>query len=309
MVIERVDTQDCRNVHFRITDWCNFKCSYCIQGLERQPDHLETTEYYVKEAEKLRRVLDAIDELFPVAKEQIELIGGEISGLDLKEITKPLIGKRPERINYFHLVTNMTWYKNLLDYANWLDEQGIKLRILASLHEEFMKPEVYFERLFYLKEHLPPKASINCTFVVHDDNIEIAELFQNTVKDAFPCYAINAKRERQRDIRNNKEVPPYVTEKTLNWIDEHYHNVKYGNEFKVDGINLTNRTELTNPCKGLLDTIGMKCTNRNRVVRYDPIKGLRFGCGVTDDDFKDIICPRKCSLCSAVKIVSNNKEE
>lgn len=308
--IERVK-QNVRYVHYRLTNWCNFKCDYCVQGLERQDDHLESTEYFVKASKRLAATLDYLQDYYPLPEEDIELIGGEISTLDLIAISKPLVERCTTTKKTFQIVTNMTGYKNVVDFSNYLGEKGIRLRILCSLHEQFMKPSVFWERFDYMKANKHKLSVIKPTFVVHDDNIDYAEDFLKECESRKGiAYAINIKREREGDARHGRTRPPYATDKTVNWLTENYSGESDGDNVIVNDTYTTSRRSLTNKYGGRIDTIGMLCVDRHKVVRFNPIEGLKYGCGYGCDKYmcKDIICPQECSLCSAAKVIEVSED-
>lgn len=311
--IERIK-YEVRYVHYSLTTYCNFKCSYCVQGLERQDDELQDNDYYVRASRRLSHHLDYLQEIYPMPAEEIELIGGEISTLNLVEIVKPLLESgRP--VTIIQIVSNMTGYKNLLELAKYLKTKNVNMRMLCSWHEEFMSKKAFWERVDYLRENNPGNMFIKPTFVVHDENTEEASDFMKEAKSRTTrpnsktplAFAINIKREREGDARNGRTKPPYATEIANKWLDENYDDSRDGDNVIVNGTQEISRRTLTNKYGGRIDTIGMICKDRHKVVRFSPERGLRFSCGLTGDDCHDIVCPQVCSLCSVSTVERENK--
>ena len=110
-------------IKWRMTEMCNADCSYCI----RKNRHVGVISERLKEqnrrlcevAKEISRMIDSTD--FHNVK--IDLIGGEVSILDLEKICGNFTAGKIKRINLTtNLLKPVDYYKNL---CNLLHSKGI----------------------------------------------------------------------------------------------------------------------------------------------------------------------------------------
>ena len=306
---------------YRLTNWCNYRCSYCVQGNKVHDDcpKLESTEYYVNDAKLCRRFLDELNEDFPVPFEKITLIGGEVGLIDLKEVVKEII---TDRLAILNITTNLSVIRNFIEVYKVVSDYNkehntnIKVNVSASFHEEFASLDKFIANYKELDkasvEICGRKDSIGLEMVVHDDNLDIAkEFLKRCDEENVKRCCINIKRDRLSVIMKGETEGSPVTEKTVKWIEENYNTrggsrtsqyyAKYddGSEGTISRLDLVNCNT-----SGLAEGFtGWICKDRHRMVRKDE-HGFRFSCGnVCGRNPKDIICPQKyCSLCGYVHL-------
>jgi len=116
-----------------MTDWCNYRCSYCHTDHENQK--LEKTEYYIEKAEQIKNKLNKDDKYLMFLK------GSEVSFLDLEKILHTFDDYKVR----FCITTNLS---NKLDYyANLINNFNMKL--VASYHEQ-SDPQDFIAKMAYL---------------------------------------------------------------------------------------------------------------------------------------------------------------
>lgn len=136
-------------IEWYMTDWCNYRCSYCRTNHENQK--LEKTEYYIEKAEQIKNKLNKDD------KYLIYLKGGEVSFLDLEKILHTFDGYKVR----FGITTNLS---NKLDYyANLINNFNIKL--VASYHEQ-SDPQDFIAKMAYLSYIQKKKEYATASFIM-----------------------------------------------------------------------------------------------------------------------------------------------
>ena len=103
-------------IKWRMTEMCNADCSYCIRKSRHVgviPERLKEQDGRLCEvAKEISRMIDSTD--FHNVK--IDLIGGEVSILDLEKICGNFTAGKIKRINLTtNLLKPVEYYKNLCD--------------------------------------------------------------------------------------------------------------------------------------------------------------------------------------------------
>lgn len=192
-----IDAYGCGNKSFvikwRLTDKCNFRCSYCLRSF-----YQEKREFTVKEktlcktAEEITKMLNNIDH---IKEAKINLIGGEPSILNLEKILSHLI-KNNTKVNRMNLTTNLSKpAKYYISLYNYLKKNNIILTITASYHNEFMKMNDYFRKLDEIIDKTNKK-HISCEIVSTDDNQDLIKIFYKKCNDGNYDYKI------EKDVRD-----------------------------------------------------------------------------------------------------------
>jgi hypothetical protein len=172
-------------IKWRITEMCNANCSYCIRKnkhVDVIPEKLDFQQKRLCEvAEQISRFLNGTD----FNKVKIDLIGGEVSIFDLKEICSHLTTDKIWRIN---LTTNLlkpaSYYSELCDY---LHSRGTKCTAVASFHYEFQTIDKYFEKITVLKDKLD---ILGCELVSNKDNQELCKEFIKRCEELHVDYMV-----------------------------------------------------------------------------------------------------------------------
>lgn len=295
------------NIKWRLTDCCNYNCSYCIRK-----DKLDNIKN-IKSDQKL--IEDTIPEIARLILEsnkttRIELIGGEVSILDLETILLNLFKSTNNLIKRINITSNfsrdVSYYNNLIDICT---NYGVELFMTFSWHKEYTQLNSFIDKLKLL-----------------------------TISDF-----ISVKVEMVNTLDNKKDVNDFIEICSLNNIDYSVDadvNVKVANnlitttnERKKPGYIITkddNTIETCNSIRELVKKYGIYETNKIMLkdyyctLDYNYVyvdKNLHIGynkwankCKIPEpiSDFhllkEPIICPKGCSLCGHMS-VSKNKEE
>lgn len=190
-----IDLDDCESsIKWRLTDCCNFKCSYCIRRSWARVD--QTINELKRDYETAIRVAPEINRLIeelPGKTVKLDLIGGEVTLLDLLTILKAITSSKLKRINITtNFSASFSYFRELIDL---LYSRGTILGITASCHLEFTNIDTYFEKLKRLNDECKGKVYIKGEIVSCQNNQDIIkEYIERCQKDGI-AYIID------RDMR------------------------------------------------------------------------------------------------------------
>lgn len=293
--------EDTREINVQLTRWCNYQCSYCIQG-----NHviyaLKDNKYYEDLAAGFREKLNEIDKQYPVPYEKFEVMGGEIGTLDLVPIVSKLIGPKTIRLN---ITTNLSGSVNTLnDVQDFCDSHNIEFFLICSFHEEFTTLDRFFEKVDALKAH---HVNVQTEFVLHDENHEVCKAYIEAAKaHNISNHKVNLKREQGSKYAAGERTKPYCTEKSVEFINTlglNTHKNVIRATFDDGSVEKLSREYFTNSnAKGTCDFNGtFYCKERSRMVRMSE-RGVWFACGGLE---QDMLCNKKtgCALCGNLHLV------
>ena len=130
-------------IKWRLTTWCNYRCSYCIQfwgEKEKKTDfgHLLDT------AKEVNRLIESAPR--PV---KLYLLGGEVTWYDLEKLVSAIPSKNLAKIAITTNFSNSSDY--YISFANYLRSRDVDLGLCCSLHKEYVKPSEYVKKVAAVK--------------------------------------------------------------------------------------------------------------------------------------------------------------
>lgn len=199
MVTQIIDLKKNKVIKWRLTDLCNYNCSYCIRkvfssNIKRNPEFLKKCE---SASPHIKRLADEIFENTgcPV---NLDLIGGEISLFNLDNIFNSIVTKNIVSVN---ITSNMSadekWYENAF---NLLKKNGIHLDVCGSFHPEMTNLKDYFAKI----EHLKDKIEIRCETVKTSVNPYVDE-FISKCKELGVNYKVECNLLDKSGLKNTTE--------------------------------------------------------------------------------------------------------
>lgn len=183
-------------IKWRLTDACNYGCSYCIRG----PQKVSVTEDVQKCSSAVpyvEQIINNLQQRFN-SKIKIDLIGGEVSLLNLVGLFDKF--STLENIEAVNITTNcsrdVNYYADLYYY---LKEKDVKFTMTASFHYEKTTLDAFFEKAQKLH-------ALNFDFKIETvqtaDNSYVAE-FIRQAQELNIYYMVDID-------RRNGETPPEV---------------------------------------------------------------------------------------------------
>lgn len=148
-------------IKWRLTTWCNYNCSYCVQSLVRKFDKTKKTEF--------DRLLTAAKDINTFLDEstrdvKILLIGGEVSWYNLETLIASIPSKKLKILSFSTNLSNSTEF--YISLANYLHSRDVTLDMVCSLHHEYVKPEAFIKKVLQIREAADMK-SIRLEMVVN----------------------------------------------------------------------------------------------------------------------------------------------
>ena len=191
------------HIHWEITKFCNYRCSYCFQAAGGHDN-----EYCSLEEAKT-----AIEHLVSANRSsyQFQILGGEpLSHPNVVEIVQMLDDRLGSRIENLRLLTNGSFKKGQLD-ALIKAASHFTMLMSISVHFEFVKPE----KLYSLIEEYSEKTNLEFGLMVHPEHFD-------TVKETFErLLQLREKHPFFVGVNLLREPPMFVT-RDSRYQEEHY---------------------------------------------------------------------------------------
>lgn len=187
---------DC-NIKWRMTNLCNYRCSYCIQDADGVlADIREAGKSQPGLAEINAKLLSAADTLnilmeqAPHTSFSLLLVGGEVSVLEIPSILRRLKSKKLKKL---HITTNLSASVSYYRAIREALPEDCVFRLECSWHEEYTSAEAFLEKV----KAASAFADVSVEAVSTADNGEkIDELIQHLQKTTFPWKIETDKRNK-----------------------------------------------------------------------------------------------------------------
>lgn len=300
-------------IKWRLTNVCNYKCSYCVRSKMRDSDNeLKTDEEILyNAAPEVARIINLKNK----PKVKLFLIGGEVTLLNLEKLLSNLISNLNN--NYIDVVSITTNLSKSVDYFislnNFLEKNNIKLQLTASWHSEFANFDLFFEKIEILSKikniilKLETVSTISTKsyvekFVTKCNELEVdyivdPDILEKDKTDLILCH----KRERKqfKVIFNDDSFDIIATQKELL--------AKYGdlesNAICVRGFycSLDNDYVYINKDMHVGFADSENIYDRIKCKSYTPLKTFTFKDNYT-------LCDKGCSMCGSMSVSRNGEE-
>ena len=294
-IIKDLTPNDC-NIKWRMTNFCNIHCSYCIRFRHR----VELNDVSVIEDEdKLCSIAKDISDLIDTTSftnVKLNLIGGEVSIFNLKKIISNITSSRIKVISLTsNCIRDTNYYSELADY---LHLRGIEFTVRFSCHYEFITLEKYFEKIEALKDKID---RLTCEIVSNRDNQELVKEFVKHCEESNVNYTCDA--DIRKQAKPAREHGLNISSKCINRNPRYKITFTDGTEqiFETRNQFITSKEiEGTKDLK-FIHTQGMYCTNSYNYIYidFDKVNGrssLESGCHemIPVKDFKFLEEPALC---------------
>lgn len=288
-------------IKWRLTDICNYHCSYCIRR-----DFIQSESNLIYD---FATCLDAADDVIRIAEElytinkkkvKIDLIGGEISLFkDLGILLNKLYESYP--IAKINITTNLSKPAEYFLKLNEIATSHNKvLSMTASFHYEYADLDTFIEKAKVLNEALGN--NFKCETVITNGNEQVEDFIKK-------CEEINCHYMCEEDLLDTSKR------------GEKIRNYKVGDRYLVifdDG------TEKTYPTRNevlkqfgkygvAINTKGMRCSRDNDYVYIE--KNMAIPCHnmIPIKNYRVSECPQdcrigECTLCGHMSIYPKESE-
>lgn len=292
-------------VKWRMTDICNYSCSYCVRAKTLEEYDAEKINAENEELKSVAQKINALLEKSDFKNIKIDLIGGEVTLLNLPLILDAI---STEKVKEYNITTN---FSQSAEYYIQLAKK-IPLSMTASLHEQNADLNVFFEKAKAVKEAGVLK-DFKCEAVSCAGNQDIIKIFEEKCKENGLEYIIDRDKngiEKTQKISSQREKNLYIAEFTDGTKKEFSSKAALLETF-ID----------TKFCKGRrVNTKGLVCTFSYNFIYIE--KGTVLGrtkedlrcCNRIPIDKFEIFPPAKCqidycSLCGFFSLYAPEDEE
>lgn len=158
-------------IKWRMTYACNYDCAYCIQRDARKKESrmrgiAADTEECAAAAGEVSRIIDELGERAERGV-QLEMIGGEVTLLDLDRILGLITSRYLKRVN---ITTNFSKGADyFISLHRKLEARGVELVLTMSLHTPQTSLEKFESEILKFKAGAPG-ATFKCEAVAYDDS-------------------------------------------------------------------------------------------------------------------------------------------
>ncbi|WP_298739782.1 hypothetical protein [uncultured Treponema sp.] len=196
-------------VKWRMTDICNYSCSYCSRAKTLKEYDAGKINAENEELKSVAQKINALLEKSGFKNIKIDLVGGEVTLLDLPLILDAI---STEKVKEYNITTN---FSQSAEYYIQLAKK-IPLSMTASLHEQHTDLNVFFEKARAVKEAGVLK-DFKCETVSCTGNQDIIKIFEEKCGENGLEYIIDRDKnniEKTQNISSRREKNLYIAEFT-----------------------------------------------------------------------------------------------
>lgn len=178
-------------IKWRLTEACNFHCSYCIRRtMVQKSQELQQAQKDWEICKKVLPEVNRIIEELPGEKVKIDLIGGEITLFPLNELISGLTSSKLSEINITtNLSASVNYFKQLIDYCA---SRKIKFSVTASYHAEFITLDTYITKMKELNEYISDYFILSGETVSLQDNQDIVQAYITRMNESGLTYMVDS---------------------------------------------------------------------------------------------------------------------
>ena len=131
-------------IKWRLTTWCNYRCSYCIQSWGEKEKKTDFS-HLLDTAKEVNRLIESAPR--PV---KLYLLGGEVTWYDLEKLVSEIPSKNLAKIAITTNFSNSSDY--YISFAKYLRSREVALGLCCSLHREYVNPGEYVKKVASVKK-------------------------------------------------------------------------------------------------------------------------------------------------------------
>ena len=190
-------------IKWRLTEACNYKCSYCIRRITRGRSK---DNYVFQDLSQLQRDwerckialphVNRIIEEFPGKTAKIDMLGGEVTLLPLAELIEGLSPK----VVHINITTNLSasvpYFKELIETC---EKRKIDLYITASFHYESATLDAYVAKMKVLNTYISDYFHIKGEIVSVKENQDLVQQFIEAMENNNLPYHVDIDKKNFTD--------------------------------------------------------------------------------------------------------------
>lgn len=257
------------SIKWRITDKCNYRCSYCTRKQHNYKDLVETD--LIANAKLINQFCD----LKKTPLIDLQLLGGEPTILELDKILNELTSDNIDRIR---LTTNLSKpYGYFFKLLSEIDKLNVRqFLITASYHEEFCNLNEFIEKCKILNMF---KLSNNKRFKLKLDTVYTGKNKQDMLDFISNCEKFKLSYRVNNDV-NQSNIPDDLSLEKPMSNEKLSYTVSYSNGFTE---NFKTKNDLITKLK--INPLGYFCS------------ASKNGLYIKDNDVYDVPAKCKHKLC------------
>lgn len=217
-------------IKWRLTEWCNYRCSYCLRKFKGQDTKLNEL--------KILAIAPQVNRLIDEAGKDVKLnlIGGEVTYLNLIKIVSLLKSSNLKKI---HITTN---FSNKLSYyvelANYLLSRNIMLSMNISYHNEYDNLYDFIKKAVAFKTIALNLYSFKLEFVVAPENESMLNSVKEKCEENNLDYLIELDKSQSEEyfktlnIKSSVQKPRWVINYTDGTSDKNITRSQLINQFE-----------------------------------------------------------------------------
>ena len=217
-------------IKWRLTEWCNYRCSYCLRKFKGQDTKLNELKI-LSTAPQVNRLIDEAGK-----DVKLNLIGGEVTYLNLIRIVSLLKSPNLKKI---HITTN---FSNKLSYyvelANYLLSRNIMLSMNISYHNEYVDLDEFIKKAVAFRTIALNLYSFKLEFVVAPENEKMLQEVKEKCKENNLDYLIELDKSQSEEyfktlnIKSSVQKPRWVINYTDGTSDKNITRSQLINQFE-----------------------------------------------------------------------------
>jgi len=259
--IERSSNPNIRTIHYTMTYYCNFNCSYCIE--------YNTPRYkipFITIISNTMKLIEYNNKLPKVQEIHMIILGGEVSLYNM-ELILSLLYKGMPNLTQVNIISNFSapieYYNNLLTKF----DKKFRIRYILSFHDEFTKIDPFLKKFSKLNGDFK---FFEVEAVLNKNNLHIIkDLYNKCIKLGYKIKIDIDKRVYKNTDAVSRDVIDFI-----NNISDNQHSYKrYTVTFSDGSVMKFTRTELTlllhpSNIPGYLDTSNFICYNNHSHLTF-----------------------------------------
>lgn len=317
MISSVINKQMVSHIKWRMTQACNYRCSYCIRKYITHKDD-QSLDGLQKDTDMCNRMVPYVNKLCDELPGAVKLclIGGEVSLMDLPSIINQLTSPK---LKFISITTNLSqsadYYIGLIELCH---SRGIAFSIAASYHEEFADMNEFLHKVADI-------ADTGC--LIKAEMVSMPTNQEEVVKFRQRCEQLGVTYVIEKDIADHDGIAKCITNKVVGSTNNK--NIRYEVTRDDGSVSLyASRNEFitgkdnTSNSKLAIKTTGMYCTkdcdyvyiDDNKIYGYDPRRpssGCRSRMSLAYYKLRKepqlCINPTGCSLCGHMSVARDKQ--